>query len=290
MAEAKHGTVITVASWPPDLSTWDPTEQPFYLEFIGESNPILDETYAEVIPAEGTDPKAIADAPVYEYWWTLGHPGAAEHNSHWYDPAPNIKPVWENLADPAARVYLYFPISGGWRIREIVATVKYLSPLPEERSWLRQGEKDLAAAQPALGAASQIAGLIPAAGTASKWLDTISKLQVTSVPQSGDFNWSVGKVTFGSLHGAKQGVMQGVMWTLPRPMFQRLGGRLTGSLALSVLPAARKGVNSGPVAATALAHAVIYESGGATHWIPDEPPEGRGFVEMTVTPRKKAQS
>jgi len=42
------------------------------------------------------------------------------------------------------------------------------------------------------------------------------------------------KVTFGSPeHG---GVMQGVVWTLPKSMFAELGGRLTGGLAVSFLP------------------------------------------------------
>jgi hypothetical protein len=62
----------------------------------------------------------------------------------------------------------------------------------------------------------------------------MAKVQINSVPQADGFQWSVGKVTFRS---AKHGVMQGVMWTLPKKMFAELGGRLTGSLAVSFIPA-----------------------------------------------------
>ena len=151
--------MIEVASWPDDLAKWDANDNPFYLEFFGETEPQLDEAYAEVVPAGGTDPKDIADAPVYEYWWTLGHPGTAEHHQHWL-PRNNGKAIWEDLDDPAARVYLYFPICGGWRIKEIVATLKYLSPMPEERDWRERAAKALHLAQPLMSDAGQVAGLV----------------------------------------------------------------------------------------------------------------------------------
>jgi len=277
--------MIETSSWPEGLATWKPDEQPFYLEFFGETSPVLDESYAEVVSAGSSDPKSVRDAPVYEYWWTLGHPGSAEEHRHWYLPEKVAKEPWEDLADPAARVYLYFPISGGWRIKEIVATLKYLAPAPE-RSWFDEARKDLTAVQPLLGGAGQLAGLVPGGATASKWLETVSKLQVSSVPQTSNLKWSVGKVTFGSKHG----VMQGVMWTLPRSVFQLLGGRLTGSLALSFIPAHPQATASGrvgtPQAMNALAHAVIYGQGDARHWVPADPPEGHGFVELRISPQQ----
>jgi hypothetical protein len=100
--------VIETSSWPVDLSSWQPDEQPFYLEFFGETSPLLDESYAEVVL-----------------------PGSKAH-------VP-----WEAVADPAVRVYLYFPISAGWRVKEIMATLKYLAPAPEQRSWFEQARKDL---------------------------------------------------------------------------------------------------------------------------------------------------
>ena len=277
--------MIEVASWPDDLAKWDANDNPFYLEFFGETEPQLDEAYAEVVPAGGTDPKDIADAPVYEYWWTLGHPGTAEHHQHWL-PRNNGKAIWEDLDDPAARVYLYFPICGGWRIKEIVATLKYLSPMPEERDWRERAAKALHLAQPLMSDAGQVAGLVPGGATASKWLETLSKLQVTSIPPAGDLSWSAGKVTFGS----PRGVMQGVMWTLPRTVFHRLGGRLTGSLALSFIPARRHhppAEGTSPIPLKALAHAVVYGSDGTKHWIPDDPPDGRAFVALQLSPRPR---
>ena len=47
--------MIEVKSWPSDLVVWSriPEQQqpPFYLEFFGETEPYLDQTYAEVVPA-----------------------------------------------------------------------------------------------------------------------------------------------------------------------------------------------------------------------------------------------
>jgi len=288
--------VIETSSWPPDLASWQPEEQPFYLEFYGETSPLLDESYAEVVLPDGTDPTTVRDAPVYEYWWTLGHPGTAEEHHHWYEPDGKAKVPWQDVADPAARVYLYFPISAGWRVKEIVATLKYLVPAPQQRSWFEQARKDLAAVQPVLGGAGELGGFVPGGATASKWLEAVSKLQVSSVPQAGEMDWSVGKVTFGGRHG----VMQGVMWTLPQSVFQRLGGRLTGSLALSFIPATRQAASpdpsapdpsapdpSAPGTAKALAHAVVYGQGGKQYWIPGDPPDGRGFVELSIFPRTR---
>src|SRR5579875_2858709 len=97
-----------------DPATWKPDDQPFYLEVYGETSPLVDEALAEVVPANGSDPKSTADAPVYEYWWTLGHPGTAAEHHHWYQPKPGVTPAWLDLQETAARVYLYFPASAGW--------------------------------------------------------------------------------------------------------------------------------------------------------------------------------
>jgi len=45
--------VITVASHPPDLSSWDQEKNPYYLEVFGETEPVLDMTHAEVLPPGG---------------------------------------------------------------------------------------------------------------------------------------------------------------------------------------------------------------------------------------------
>ncbi len=128
--------MIEVVSYPADLTHWDPTKTPFYLELFGDTSPVLDTHYGEVIkpgPVDGAA-QTVAAAPIYEYWWTIGHPGHAPETGHLWDAVWGEEPnnVWERLAPRkgvAARVYLFFPRSGGWRIKELVATAKYLTPL-----------------------------------------------------------------------------------------------------------------------------------------------------------------
>ena len=68
----------------------------------------------------------------------------------------------------------------------------------------------------------------------------MAQLKLSAVPIIKGFEWSAGKVAFGNKdHG---GVAQGVMWTLPPSMFQELGGRLTGSLALTMIPDRKQSV------------------------------------------------
>src|ERR1019366_6215195 len=117
----RNERMIEVASFPRDLSMWDPANNPFYLELFGETRPTLDVTYAEVLPA-GTTEGGIHTAsasPVYEYWWTIGHPGAADDHRHWWWPfdGADRQVPWEHLDDIAARVYVYFPIDKDWRIK-----------------------------------------------------------------------------------------------------------------------------------------------------------------------------
>ena len=54
--------MIEVASAPSDLSTWDSDKTPFYLEVFGEVSPVLDMTYAEVVPPNSTSPQATRTA------------------------------------------------------------------------------------------------------------------------------------------------------------------------------------------------------------------------------------
>jgi hypothetical protein len=285
--------VIEVVSWPPVLSQWVPAEQPYYFELYGETSPVLDTALAEVIPAGAADPITASPAPVYEYWWTLGHPGAAPHREQWTGlldaqggEAAGGTPVWENLrGDVAARVYVYFPISGGWRVREIVATVKYLMPVHQQEDWWSQIAKDLKLLSPLTADAGTIAGLVPGGATASRWLQTVSKLQAASVPQSKEFPWSVEKVTFG---GDGHEVLQGVAWNLPASLLAAQGGRLTGSLAVSVMPTPRQAQAGQPASGPAVtpraarAHAGIYPKDTEAIWVPG--PDARTFIELMIAP------
>ena len=66
--------------------------------------------------------------PVYEYWWTVGHGGSKPEHRHLFENRKKLD-LCHQLEDIAARVYLYFPISGGWRVQELAASAKYLAPV-----------------------------------------------------------------------------------------------------------------------------------------------------------------
>jgi hypothetical protein len=73
-------------------------------------------------------------------------------------------------------------------------------------------------------------------------LATLSKLQFGSVPTGkGGYDWYVEKVSTG--YSKARGVMQGVMWILPWDMFEDLGSRITGSLAVSFVPNRRQDID-----------------------------------------------
>lgn len=279
--------MIEVVSYPKDLALWRPEEHPFYLELFGETTPLIDMTYAEVLPTSDSGGKEGVTAPLYEYWWTLGHPGVRAEHHHLWSELGARELFWHRLDDVAARVYMFFPVSGGWRIKELVATVKYLQPVGEQESWSEKSANEWSKLQPFVAGAgtlaSQLSGVpgvgLPAAG-AAPILSALAKLKLGSVPQGiKGFEWSAAKVTFAS----EQGVMQGVMWTLPKKMFEDLGGRLTGSLALSFIPARAQGEENAdwlPRKMAVLAHAVVYADGVPT-WAPAE----REFTKLMVAPR-----
>ena len=278
--------VITVASFPPDLGRWNQDEHPFYLEVFGEAEQRLDMVHAEVIPAGGSASATVSATPVYEYWWTIGHGGSRPEHRHLLEGRKNLD-LWHRLEDIAARVYLYFPVSGGWRMAEIAASAKYLSPVAHQSDWTEKAAADWQRIQPILAGAGQAAsalGVVPGVGTvaaaAAPVLSAVSGLQVGSVPQDvKGFGWYVEKVTVPS--ATYHSVMQGVVWAIPREMFELLGGRLTGSLALRSIPAAAAG--QAPWQAQplpTLAHAAVYADGQAT-WVPAQ----NRFIELPLSPK-----
>ncbi|HMD45495.1 MAG TPA: hypothetical protein VKG43_05015 [Acidimicrobiales bacterium] len=286
--------MIEVVSHPADLTTWDQDAEPFYLELFGETQPLLDMAYAEAFhPRADGDTEQVSGAPVYEYWWTIGHGGHGPEQHHlWSRRAKGT--LWTTLANPAARVYLYFPIHGGWRIKEVVATVKYLSPVQDQKTWSEKAAAEWRNLEPVMQDAGSLAASlrpIPGVGMvaagAAPVLTTLSKLRVNSVPQGVDgFEWYVDKVTFGSPR--RGGVYQGVSWTLPPKMVQLLGGRLTGSIAISFVPSRRQAVGGptwAPTALPVLAHAAVYAD-GETVWVPAD----NQFVELVVAPRVPSTS
>jgi hypothetical protein len=281
--------VITVASFPADLGQWDQDEHPYYLEVFGEAEPLLDMTHAEVIPIGGSVAASANPTPIYEYWWTIGHGGSKPQHRHLFEDRQKAD-LWHRLEDVAARVYLYFPISGGWRAQELAASAKYLSPVVNQSHWTDKAAADWQAMQPILAGAGQAAsvlGAVPGIGMvtsgAAPVLSAVSKLQVGSVPQGvKGFDWHVEKVTVPA--ASSHGVMQGVVWAIPREMFELLGGRLTGSLALSFIPTAAAGQALWEAQTLpALAHAAVYAD-GETSWVPAK----NRFVELPLSPRASA--
>jgi hypothetical protein len=278
--------VITVSSFPADLGSWNQDENPYYLEVFGEAEPLLDMTHAEMIQAGTSNATITSSTPIYEYWWTIGHGGSKPEHRHLFESRKKLD-LWHQLEEIAARVYLFFPISGGWRIQELAASAKYLIPVANQSDWTEKAAADWQRMQPILSGAGQAASAMSAvpgvgavAAGAAPVLSAISKLQVGNVPQGvKGFNWFVEKVTVPA--SRRHGVMQGVVWAIPRDMFELLGGRLTGSLALSFLPTAAAGqslwqAQSLPM----LAHAVVYADGGNL-WVPAQ----NGFVELPLAPQ-----
>lgn len=289
-ADARHHErVITVASHPPDLASWDQEEDPYYLEVFGEAVPVLDMAHAEVLPPGGSAAQTTAAMPIYEYWWTIGHGGTKPEHRHLFESRKKLD-LWHGLEDIAARVYLYFPIAGGWRVQELAASANYLAPVAHQSDWTEKAAAEWQRMQPIVAGAGQVAsahGVVPGVGTvaagAAPILSAVSKLQVGSVPQDvKGFDWYVEKVTFCAAAG--HGVMQGVVWAIPKEMFEHLGGRLTGSLAVSFVPTASGDPSKWvPKALPMLAHAVVYADGEHS-WVPAQ----NKFIELNLSPRQPA--
>jgi hypothetical protein len=267
----------------------------YYLELYGETRPALASNYAQVLPAGPLDGSAQTTqvTPIYEYWWTIGHELDIyyENATHLLGRGPrHSHGFWENLGEvdgAAARVYLYFPVNSNWRIKELTATLKYLSPAPEQHTWFHDLLAHWQHATPVLQDASNIARLIPTPATAAaaEGLAALAKLQLNSVPPSQDINWSAMKVTHGK---APDALMQGVVWSLPQSVFTRLGSRITGSLALSFIPAHMQDPDSvlkeaaPPKPAALEAHAVVYGRENKKFWAPG-PGSGK-WLRLMIEP------
>jgi hypothetical protein len=146
--------------------------------------------------------------------------------------------------------------------------------------------KDAATLAPAIGDFSEIAGLPgEAMGAAATLLSTIAKLEINNVPRAERFDWNVRKVTL------REGpeILQGIRWMPPKKLFDELGGRLTGSIAVSFLPACvQKGDAStidDPVfqPRDILAHARVFQSDEETILMPDK--SKSPFIRLQLAPR-----
>ena len=322
---------VEVVSSPPDLATWDPSQMKFYFELLGETSPVLDTSHRELATTNGASPPRI-----YEYSWTIGHPGISQHRGEAMAEAvsprqrrggfrhvrdrddhtqafADLPGVWGRLEDPAAHIYIYFPTSGNWRVKEVGTTVKYLTPLPNDDGFLDRAAKDLQLMQPLFAGVSSLANAAaPGSGSvvsgSAHVLEAMAQMKVNSIPQSAGFPWSVATAVLrvrnaggqgrgdgdgepsaaGGDDGQKGGeptsqqstceVMAGVAWSLPKSMFEELGGRLSGGLAVVFEPVA---VQSGkrvseedpePEPRHVLAHAAVHAD--RSYWAPAQSEAG----------------
>jgi len=229
--------MLQTASYPPELpEKWDTEKYPFYLELFGETQPLIDVKYAEVLPAGSADevPQNVASVPIYQYWWTIGH--AEDLYVAEDSPLQRLFSHEQSGHDESAiglTVSLYFPVSGGWRIKELLPTLRDLKPFHEQLSMWQEASHIWNDVAPILtGVAALPARMInPLASIPLALLPSFSKLHINTVQPDKDA-WSVDKVSCQSQYG----LMQGVRWHIPKKLFHKLSGRLTGSLAVCFIP------------------------------------------------------
>ena len=218
----------------------------FYFEFFGETKPAIDMNFAELLPrsSAGSAPQNPSLLSAYQYWWTLGrceHEDEAEEKDSWFER------LFSHHKDDefAVSVYMYYPLDGGWRLKEVAPSIKYLQPLHEQfMSWQNVGEM-LGAGAPMVSAAEGAAAFTrmvgpffnPLAGVASlalpAFMSMVAKLHANEVPPTDGYKWTVKKITG---YHAEFGLLSGVVWNIPKKMFRNLGGRLTGSLVTCFIP------------------------------------------------------
>jgi hypothetical protein len=167
------------------------------------------EAYGETMPAInwGTV-KAPANGGLYEYRWAFGYSKA-----FFSDPRPKTGSRWrgrkrkrshsERLDYPAAHARLFLAAGCNCRVSEILATVKHLSPVPEEQTWREALAKDFTAIAPVIGIAGK------AAADGAKWF--VRRI---------DRVWS-------------KSLFRGIEWELSLGLLLQLGARVTGGLLTS---------------------------------------------------------
>jgi hypothetical protein len=148
----KETEVIEYVMGPPKIDESSPANCcPFYFEVFGETSPQIAPDYTQLpLPEEDAGLKQCANfAPLYEYYWSLG----------FVDLDGKCGPdTWGgDLAQTTAEIYFHFPTTGGWRVEELLATVKYLCPSREHTSILQGAANMFAAAQPIVDDASKLA-------------------------------------------------------------------------------------------------------------------------------------
>ena len=288
--------MIEAVSHPSVLGTWDPFGCKPYLELYGETRPLLYLNNAQMVLPGSIDhmPQMATAIPIYEYFWTIGIPEnlTCKPSKH----ASNRGIFCSKRNDIGADVWLFFPVTCGWRACEVVATVKYLRPLPHKHKLMEKVSRYWASTTPVVEDVANIAKLLPnpATDAAATILNWLAKLRITSLPPVEGFEWSVNKVTTRVKSDVGPEVMEGVHWTLPESMFTELGCRLTGSVAAYFQPTRiqQNEGNSGnqheegqkkPILARAVVHIV------SDKFVPTEDGENKydadkDFMKLDITP------
>ena len=109
-------------------------------------------------------------------------------------------------------------------------------------------------------------------------LAALAQVKGNSVPQTS-LPWSVTSVA--TSVGAQEQLYEGVIWTLSETLLERLGGRIMGSLVVSVIPATVQGGSNPTRKGHLRGYAAVYRDGETIPITstPDLP------VELVVDPR-----
>jgi hypothetical protein len=293
---------VEVVTFPERLAECVPDRQFCYLELLGETSPALDTSYGELA---ATTAGGGTTTRVFEYTWTIGHLGVWQHRSKArrrgagstasmpaFSPSPPSasSEFWANLKDPAAEVYVLFPQSGGWRAHELGATIKYLTPLPEEDSFLDRTARDVQLMEPLTSAVGQLANVAaPGVGSvvagSARLVGALAQMKLGSVPQTDGFPWSVAT----AVKVWQRQTMAGVAWSIPKSMFEELGGRISGGVAVRFFPAREQATTAPssqkiePESRQVLAQAVVHSTQSV--WAPgDRDDYIKLWIEPTLTP------
>jgi hypothetical protein len=281
--------VFEAASYYPfdDSSTWDSwntgnSDSSYYFELYGETQPFLCTNFTETLQDHSldNDPRMKAQPPIYEYFWTIG---ISDHLLNQFSHNDTDK-LWHHSA--GAKVSVYFPLKHGWRVEEVLASVKYVRPLPHQDDLVKKVTEYWNIVAPGVGKAAEfIEHLdIPGVSMGATLIDTLAKAPITSLPPVEGLEWQVRKTT--NFVGGE--IMEGVRWTLPRKLFSVLGNWLTGSLAVYFHPyyeqKQQKKVFDQPQAGPILAQAEVYNPG---QQIP--PSKEEKSISLNITPRLIAE-
>jgi len=178
-----------------------------FLEISGECEPLVspDEQNIE----EVKERKKISSLSAYNYRWTLGITG---ETANWINGLSN--------EDNAILVqFLFNTHQTGYRVRELATTIRQLAPLRDKPKLSDVFNKILRTAKPLIGGAGELIG-----GPAKIIASAVSQLQIDSVSPE-EFKWYV--KSFTSFNHE-----QGIEWCLSKKLFENLGNRISGGVAV----------------------------------------------------------